>query len=47
VPCLEYFTFVMQGAGKKQKRVVLMTKAKTGLSTRLLGTITYILGITF
>jgi hypothetical protein len=37
----------MEGAGKKQKRVVLTTKAKIGLSMRLLGTLRYIINIIF
>jgi hypothetical protein len=37
----------MEGAGKKQKRVVLMTKAKIVLSTRFLGTLRYVLSIIF
>jgi hypothetical protein len=41
VQCLEYFIFVMEGAGKKRKIVVLMTKAKIGLSMRLLATLKY------
>jgi hypothetical protein len=28
VQCLEYFIFIMEGAGKKRKRVVLTTKEK-------------------
>jgi hypothetical protein len=35
VQCLEYFIFVTEEAGKKQKRVVLMTKAKTDICNRL------------
>jgi hypothetical protein len=43
VQCLEFFIFVMEEAGKKQQRVVLMTTAKMGLSMRLLGTLRYVL----
>jgi hypothetical protein len=37
----------MEGAGKKAETVVLTTKAKIGLSKRLLGTLKYILSIIF
>jgi hypothetical protein len=47
VQCLECFIFVIEGAGKKRKIVVLMTKAKLELSIRLLGTLRYILSIMF
>jgi hypothetical protein len=47
VQCLEYFVFVMEGAGKERRRVVLMTKAKMGLSMRLLSTLRYILSMVF
>jgi hypothetical protein len=47
VQCLEYFIFVMEGAGKKRKRVVLMLKAKRGLSVMLLGMLRYVLSIIF
>jgi hypothetical protein len=33
--CLEYFIFVTEGAGKKQKRVVLTIKAKIDICNRL------------
>jgi hypothetical protein len=35
VPCLEYFIFVMEGAGKRRKRVVLTIKAKIDIYNRL------------
>jgi hypothetical protein len=47
VQCLEYLIFIMEGAGKKRKRLVLRVKAKIGLSMRLPGTLTYVLRIIF
>jgi hypothetical protein len=47
VQCLEYFSFVIEGAGKKEKRVVLIVKAKIGLSMRLLSMVRYMLSIMF
>jgi Mor family transcriptional regulator len=35
VQCLEYFIFVMEGAGKRRKRVVLKIKAKIDICNRL------------
>jgi hypothetical protein len=37
----------MEGAGKKQKRVVLKIKAKIGLFKRLLGALRYVLSKIF
>jgi hypothetical protein len=47
VQCLEYFTFVMEGAGRKWKRVVLKIKAKIDICNRLECGKRYILSIIF
>jgi hypothetical protein len=44
---VEYFVLVMEGAGKKPKRVVLATKARIGVSMRLLGTVRCTLSVIF